>query len=131
MTRLAVAAVAACIVFEGVYGFAASVGMNTNGLGATSKMVASCGSGMTLLYTTTFDPEISGQAVNGIDLSNIPVGCLNKTLSVTFYDDHNDAVGSAVDAALPASGATQSLSIAPGANAIDAGRVSGVSIVVS
>src|SRR6266571_3009100 len=53
-TKLVVAAVVAFIVFAGVYGFAASLGLTTSGLGAGSAVVASCGSGITASYTTTY-----------------------------------------------------------------------------
>lgn len=124
------AAVVASIAFAGVYGFAASLGMSTGGLGATDELVASCGSGMTFAYTTASTGD-SGYAVDGIDLTKIPADCLNDRLSVTFYDSSNDAVGSAVGATLPASGTTESIAITPSSNTIDASRVSGVSVVVS
>lgn len=129
--RLLLSVLAACLVFAGVNGFAASLGANANGLGADSKLVASCGAGMTFDYTTAFYTGISGYAVDGVDLSNIPPACLGKTLSVTFYDGASNAVGSAVATALPASGTSDAVSVAPSANTIDVGRISGVSVVVS
>jgi len=130
-TKMIVAAVAAFIVFASVYGFAASLSINTGGLGADTKVVASCGTGMTFAYTTTYYSGVPGYAVNGINLSAIPAGCLNKNLSVTFYNGSNNAVGSAVTATLPASGTTQSISITPSSNTIDASVVTGVAVTVS
>lgn len=130
-TRLVLAAAAASIAFAGVHGFAASFGAGSAGLGATSRMVASCGTGLTLAYTTTFDASISAYAVDGIHLSNIPAGCLDKSFSVSFYEGHDNVRGSAVLATLPSSGSTQSIAVDPGSNTIDAGRISGISVVVS
>jgi hypothetical protein len=86
---------------------------------------------MTFAYTTAFDPGSSAYAVNGLELTNIPAGCLRKSVSVTFLDSADNATGSAVDGILPASGTTQSISISPSSNPIAAGQVSGVSVVVS
>ena len=129
--RFALAALAASAAFTCVNAFAASLGATANGLGADSKVVASCGAGMTFGYTTTFYQGIAGYAVDGIDLSNIPAACLGKTLSVTFYDGGSAPLGSAVAASLPAAGTSDVISVAPGSNTIGAGGISGVSIVVS
>jgi hypothetical protein len=129
--KLVLATVASCIVFGTVHGFAASLGAATTGLGATNKLIASCGTGMTFAYTTGFYNGTSGYAVNSINLSDIPAGCLSKHLYVTFYDSSNNASGSPVSATLPASGTTQSISITPSSNTIDADEISGVSVVVS
>jgi hypothetical protein len=129
--KLVLAALAASVVFAIVQGFAASLGMSSNGLGAGSKVIATCGSGMTFAYTTEFDPGISGYAVDGIELSTIPAGCLNKTLSVTFLDGSDDRSGSAVSATLPGSGTTQTIPIAPSSNMIEVAEISGISVVIS
>jgi hypothetical protein len=129
--KLIVAAATAVVVFASVYGFAASLGISTSGLGADTKVVASCGTGLTFAYTTSYYSGVPGYAVNGINLSNIPSGCLSKSLSVTFYNGSNNAVGSAVTATLPASGTTQSIAITPSANTIDASAVTGVAVTVS
>ena len=129
-TKVVVAVVAAFVAFGGVQGFAASPGAGTGGLGATSRIVGSCGSGLTFGYGVTFDAGISGYAVDRLELSNIPAGCLGKTLTATFYDQ-SSAEGLAVTATLPATGTTETISIDPSSNTIDAGRVGGVSVVVS
>jgi hypothetical protein len=128
--KLVVAALAALVAFVGAYAFAASLGSSTTGLAAGSEVIASCGSGMTFAYTTAFDGAASGYAVSGIELSNIPAGCRSKSLSATFYDSGGVPVGSAAGATLTASGTTQSIAIPQTSNTIDAGRVSGVSVVV-
>jgi hypothetical protein len=129
--KLVVAAVAAGLAGGVSQGFAASLATGTGGLGATSKIVGACGSGLTFGYTTTFDPGISGYAVDRIELSNIPAGCLNKNLAATFYGSDANANGSAVSATLPTAGTTQTIPIDSSSNTIDAGQVSGVSVVVS
>jgi hypothetical protein len=129
-TKLVLAAIVACMVFGGVNGFAASFGTGTGGFAAGDSLVASCGNGMTFAYATAFNEETSGYVVEGINLSNIPSGCLGRSVSVTF-DSGNNTVGSAVAAILPASGTTQSIVIPPNSKTIDASQISGVSVVIS
>ena len=131
MTKLVVAALAAVAACLGAYGFAATLGSSTTGLWAGNQVVASCGSGMTFAYSTAFHAADSDYVVNGIKLSNIPAGCQRKSLSASFYDSNGTTVGSPVGATLPASDTSQSIAISPSSNAIEAGEVSGVSIVVS
>jgi len=128
--KLVVAALAAAVAGAGTYGFAATLGSSSAGLGAGSTVVASCGSGMRFAYTSAFSATDSGYVVSGIDISSIPAGCQNQTLSATFYDSSGATVGSAVATTLPASGTTQSITITPSSNTIDAGELSGVSVVV-
>jgi hypothetical protein len=129
-SKLLLATVASVTVFGSVYGFAASMGISTSGLGADNKVVAACGSGMTFSYTTTYYSGIPGYAVNGINLASIPAGCYGKSLAVTFSDGSNNALGSQVTATLP-SAATGSVAITPATNGIDASKVANVSVVVS
>lgn len=130
-TRLVVAVVVGVVTIAGAYGFAATLGAGTAGLGAGSEIVASCGSGMEVAYTASFDPATSGYVVDGIELSDIPTGCRSKSLSASFYDGSGAVVGSPIGAALTASGTTQSIAVAPSSDTVDASRVSGVSVVVS
>jgi hypothetical protein len=94
-------------------------------------VVAACGTGMTFAYTAEFDPDLSAFAVDGIELSNIPAGCLDRTLSVTFLENGGNAADPAVSVSLPASGTSERIPIAVRPDTIDAGRVSGVSVVVT
>lgn len=129
--KLRVVAFAAVVTCAGTYGFAATLASGSGGLGAGNNVIAACGSGMNFAYTSAYDGDDSGYVVNGIDLSGIPAGCHNESLSATFYDSKGSTVGFAVSATLPASGTTQSIAITPNSNTIDAAQVSGVSVVVS
>jgi hypothetical protein len=124
-------ALVAFVAFSGARAFAATLDLSAGNFGAGSTVVAACGSGMSFGYSTTFDPGIPGYAVDGIDLTNIPAGCLGKSLSVTFYDSGTDPVGTDVRTTLPASGTTQAVSVSPGSNTIPVSRISGISVVVS
>jgi hypothetical protein len=127
--RLLLAALAASITFALIYAFAASLGTAGTGLGAGGRLVASCGSGMSLAYSTRFDSGISGYAVDEIDVSHIPAGCRGKTVSVSFSND-SGTEGAAISDTLPASGTSQSIAIDPSSDTIAASRIDSVSLVV-
>jgi hypothetical protein len=110
---------------------AASQGSSTSGFGTDTKVIGSCGSGIAFADTTTYDSGIAGYAVNGINLSNIPAGCLHKSLSVTFYNDSKTPVGSTVTTSLPSTGTTESIPVTPSTNTIETSLVTGISVVVS
>lgn len=79
---------------------------------------------------TGFSKDLTEYTVKDIDLSNIPAGCLGKTLSLTFYDSAGKDVGLAVNSTLPTTGTTQTIPITPDSNTIDATDITGISLVV-
>ncbi|HLB17901.1 MAG TPA: hypothetical protein VK613_02090, partial [Gaiellaceae bacterium] len=93
-TKLVLATVAAGSVFAGVYGFAASLGLTTSGLGAGSAVVSACGSGITASYTTTYSSSISAYSVNQVNLASIPAACLSKSYKIQLTGSGGAAVGS-------------------------------------
>jgi hypothetical protein len=127
-TKMIVAAVAAFIVFAGVYGFAASLGMTTSGLGAGSSVVAACGTGIQASYTTAYASGIPGYAVSQVNLASIPATCLSKSYKIQLTGASGVTIGSEMSGTLPASGTTAS--IATSGNP-DASLVTGISVVVS
>jgi len=128
MTKMIVAAVAAFVVFAGVYGFAASLGMTSNGLGAGSSVVSACGTGINAAYTTAYASSIPGYSVSQVNLSAIPATCLGKAYKIQLTGASGVAVGSEMSGTLPASGTTASVNTA---GTPDASLVTGVSVVIS
>jgi hypothetical protein len=127
-TKLVLAAVVASIVFAGVYGFAASLGMTTSGLGASSAVVSACGSGITAAYTTAYSATIPGYSVSQVNLASIPAGCLSKSYRIQLTGAAGAAVGSEMTGTLPASGTTANISTSGN---VDASLVTGISVVIS
>jgi hypothetical protein len=127
-TKLVIAAVVASIVFAGVYGFAASLGLTSSGLGAGNAVVSSCGSGINAAYTTAYSATLPGYSVTQVNLSSIPAGCLNKSYRVQLTGAGNVTVGSEATGSLPASGTTYSV---PMSGNIDASLVTGISVAIS
>jgi hypothetical protein len=127
-TKLMLAAAAALTAFGGVYGFAASLGITSSGLGAGSAVVAACGSGTTVSYTTAYASGISGYAVSQVNLASIPAACLSKAYRIQLTGASGVTVGAEMSGTLPASGTTAT--VATSGNP-DASLVTGVSVVFS
>ena len=127
-TKMVIAAVAAVIVFASTYGFAASLGLTTSGLGAGSAVVAACGSGITASYTTAYSSSISGYSVSQVNLASIPAACLSKSYRIQLTGAAGAAVGSEMSGTLPASGTTASIATS---GTPDASLVTGISVLVS
>jgi hypothetical protein len=127
-TKMLFATVLALIVFAATYGFAASLGLSSSGLGAGSAVVAACGSGIQAGYTTTYSASIPGYSVSSVNLSAIPAACLSKSYKIQLTGAAGVAVGSEMSGTLPASGTTASISTA---GTPDASLVTGISAVIS
>jgi hypothetical protein len=127
-TKLLVAAVVSSLAFAGVYGFAASLGLTSSGLGAGSAVVASCGTGINAAYSTTYSASIPGYSVSQVNLSAIPAACLSKSYKIQLTGASGVAVGSEMSGTLPASGTTATIATS---GTLDASLVTGVSVVIS
>jgi hypothetical protein len=127
-TKLLLAAVVSSLVFAGVYGFAASLGLTSSGLGAGSGVVASCGTGINAAYSTTYSASIPGYSVSQVNLSAIPAACLSKSYKIQLTGASGVAVGSEMSGTLPASGTTATIATS---GTLDASLVTGVSVVIS
>jgi len=126
-TKMVIAAVAAIVVFASTYGFAASLGLLSSGLGAGSSVVAACGSGIQAAYTTAYAAGIPGYAVSQVNLSAIPAACQSKAYKIQLTGAGGAAVGAEMSGTLPASATAN---IATSGNP-DASLVTGISVVIS
>ena len=127
-TKLVLATVVASIVFAGVYGFAASLGLTSSGLGAGNAVVASCGTGINAAYTTAYSSSLPGYSVSQVNLSAIPAACLSKSYRIQLTGAGGATVGAEMTGTLPASGTTANISTSGN---VDASAVTGISVVVS
>lgn len=126
--KLVLATAAAGTAFAGVYGFAASLGLTTSGLGAGSAVVAACGSGTTVSYTTAYASSISGYSVSQVNLAGIPSTCLSKPYRIQLTGASGAAIGSEMSGTLPSTGTTVTVATS---GSPDASLVTGVSVVIS
>lgn len=127
-TKLVLAAVVASIVFAGVYGFAASLGLSSSGLGAGNAVVASCGTGIQAAYTTAYSATLPGYSVSQVNLSSLPAACLSKAYRIQLTGAGGATVGAEMTGTLPASGTTANISTSGN---VDASLVTGISVVVA
>jgi hypothetical protein len=127
-TKLVLAAVIASIVFAGVYGFAASLGLSSSGLGAGNAVVAACGTGIQAAYTTAYSATLPGYSVSQVNLSSIPAACLSKSYRIQLTGAAGAAVGAEMTGTLPASGTTANISTSGN---VDASLVTGISVVIA
>ena len=127
-TKMVLAAVAALVVFASTYGFAASLGLTTNGLGAGSSVVAACGTGINAAYSTTYSASIPGYSVSQVNLSAIPSTCLGKAYKIQLTGASGVTVGNEMSGTLPATGTSASIATS---GTPDASLVTGVSVVLS
>jgi len=127
-TKLVLAAVVASIVFAGVYGFAASLGLTSSGLGAGNAVVASCGTGINAAYTTAYSSSLPGYSVSQVNLTSIPAACLSKAYRIQLTGAAGATVGAEMTGTLPASGTTANISTSGN---VDASAVTGISVVLS
>jgi hypothetical protein len=127
-TKFVLAAATALLAFGGVYGFAASLGLTTSGLGAGSAVVAACGSGTAVSYTSAYAPALPGYAVSQVNLASIPATCLGLGYRIQLTGAAGATIGAEISGTLPASGTTAT--IATSGNP-DASLVTGVSVVFS
>jgi hypothetical protein len=126
-TKMVVAAVVASMAFAAVYGFAASLGMSSSGLGAGSSVVSSCGTGIQAAYTTAYAASIPGYSVSQVNLSSIPAACQSKSYKIQLTGAGGAALGAEMSGTLPA---TATANIATSGTP-DASLVTGISVVVS
>jgi hypothetical protein len=126
-TKMIFAAVVASIVFASVYGFAASLGLTSSGLGAGSAVVAACGSGINAGYTTAYSASIPGYSVSQVNLTAIPAACQSKSYKIQLTGAGGAAVGAEMTGSLPAA-ATANIATS---GTPDASLVTGVSVVIS
>jgi hypothetical protein len=126
-TKRVVAAGAAIIVFASTYGFAASLGITSSGLGAGNAVVAACGTGITASYSTAYSATIPGYSVSQVNLASIPAACQSKSYRIQLTGAAGAAIGSELTGTLPA---TATATIATSGN-VDASLVTGISVVIS
>jgi hypothetical protein len=126
-TKMVVAGVAAIIVFASTYGFAASLGITSTGLGAGNAVVAACGTGITAAYTTAYSASIPGYSVSQVNLASIPAACQGKAYRIQLTGAAGATVGAEMTGTLPA---TATANINTTGN-VDASLVTGISVVIS
>src|SRR3990172_5831415 len=104
---------AGVLTFGTVYGFAASLNLNTDTLGAAQSVVADCQSGtLTATYTVTYSAAAPGYRVGTVTVDGLEAGCYSKDYKITLADSGDSSLGEATGTT-PASGTSFSATFSP------------------
>ena len=126
MKRVVIAALLGLVVFGAVYGFAASLTVNSKTLGAGSATVASCNASAAVSYNSTYASTIPGYKVTTAPVTSA-AGCATMAYKATLTGTAGTSLGE-VTGTLDATGAASPDFTSPNVNAAS---VTGVSVVIS
>jgi hypothetical protein len=132
--RFLVAVFVGIAVFGTVYGFAASLNVNSSSLGAGTSSVAACQSGtLTASYAVTYDPSIPAYkvgvvTVNGLDTSAGHCGSKSYRVTLTGPGASNASLAE-ITGTTPASGTTFGPDFT--SSNVNAASVTGIHVVIS
>jgi hypothetical protein len=121
-------------VFETVYGFAASLSVNSTSLGAGTSSVAACQSGtLTASYAVTYDGTIPAYKVGVVTVSGLDTSagrCAAKSYRVTLSGPGaSNASLAEITGTTPGSGTTFSPDFS--SSNVNAASVTGIHVVIS
>jgi hypothetical protein len=117
-------------VFAGIYGLAASLGVNSDSLGAGTSAVVACQSGsVSVAYSSTYSAAVPGYQATTVTLGNLDTSsgaCGGKAAKVTLSGAGNASLGE-YTGTIPTSGSTLSMSV----SGVSASSVTGVAVVIA
>lgn len=127
MKRVLVVAVAGVLTFGAVYGFAASLNLTTESLGAADTTVAACQSGaLTATYSNSYSAGLPGYTVGTVTVTGLAATCYSKAYKITLSGSGGTSLGEATGTT-PASGSSFNASF----TGVSAAAVTGISVVIS
>lgn len=128
MKRALTLALAGMLTFGAVYGFAATLNLTTESLGAGDSAVAACQAGqLTATYTSSYAASVPGYAVGTVTVTGLASTCYSKAYKVTLSGSGDASLGEATGTT-PASGTSFSATFSP---AVDAASITGIGVVIS
>ncbi len=126
--RALILALAGVLTFGAVYGFAASLNLTTDSLGAANTTVAACQAGaLTATYTSTYSAATPGYSVGTVTVNGLAATCYSKAYKITLSGAANASLGEATGTT-PAAGTSFAATFSP---AVNAASVTGISVVIS
>jgi hypothetical protein len=126
--RLFIVLTAGVLTFATVYGFAASLNLNSDSYGAAQTTVAACQSGtLTATYTSSYSASVPGFTTGTVTVTGLQAGCYNKAFKVELSGSGDTSLGEATGTT-PSSGTTFNATFSP---AVSSSAVTGVSVVIS
>jgi len=128
LKRALIVALAGVLTFGAVYGFAASLNLTTDSLGAADTTVAACQAGaLTATYASTYSTTVPGYAVGTVTVTGLAATCYSKAYKITLAGAGSVSLGEATGTT-PASGTSFAATFAPAVNAVS---VTAIAVVIS
>lgn len=128
LKRALVIALAGVLTFGVVYGFAASLNLTTESLGAADTTVAACQAGaLTATYTSSYSATVPGYAVGTVTVTGLASTCYSKAYKITLSGSGNTSLGEATGTT-PSSGTSFAATFSPVINAVS---ITGIGVVIS
>ena len=132
MKRTLTALLVGAVVFATVYGFAASLSVSTQSLGAGTSAVAACQStALTATYAVAYDSSIPAYKVGVLTVTGLDTAvnkCPSKAFKVTLTNSSNTSLGE-VTGTTPGSGTTFTADFT--SSNVSAAAVTNVHVVIS
>ena len=130
MKRFLFILAAGTLTFGTVYGFAASLNLNTDSLGAARTVVAACQSAtLTASYTSTYQVAAPGPGytVGTVTVNGLTAACYSKPFKITLANSSDVSLGESTGTT-PASGTSFTATFSP---VVGAASVAAISVVIS
>ena len=128
MKRALIIAIAGVLTFGAVYGFAASLNLTTDSLGAADTTVAACQAGaLTATYTSSYSSTVPGYAVGTVTVTGLASTCYAKAYKITLSGSGNTSLGETTGTT-PSSGTSFAATFSP---ALNAASITGIGVVIS
>ena len=126
--RTLFATILALTIFGAVYGFAATMNLNTNQLSAGNATVASCQATTPVAsYAVAYDSTLGGYKVGTVTVTSLDSACASKNVSVTLTGAAGANLNT-ITGVVPVGGGAMALN--PGAT-VSAASVTGLSVAVN
>jgi hypothetical protein len=130
--RIAVAIASGTVIFGGVYGFAASLGVSSGTIGAGNSAVASCQSTtLTPAYASSYSSTLPGYTVGVVTVNGLDTTagkCASKSFRISLVNSSNTSLGE-VTGTTPASGTSFTADFT--SSNVSAANVTGVHVLVT
>jgi hypothetical protein len=126
--RLLAGLAVAGIVGGGTYGFAATLGVTSDNLGAGDSIVASCDTdGLTADYTAVYSATANAYEVTTVELGGVAVACNTQQVQITLSGAANSSLNETTATVNAVSGA-QTITLS---TPVSAQSVTGLHVVIS
>ena len=127
MKRMVMAVAIGAVVFGGIFGLAANLGVSSDTLGSGTSAVAACQStAVRVSYTPTYDATATaGYRATSVTLGDLAAGCLSKSFKVTLTGAGDASLGEQTGTT-PSSGTSHTVSF----SGVAASAVTGVHVTI-